>query len=292
MKNKLIILQIFIVMILVCTSVYAAVQATVAVKVSSSTLSRGDTFETTIALSDVKSGEKITGVEGYLIYDKTILEKVTIDSIVKDSNNKVKIGNDTLPVENMQENVTESGAFVGFNGEPTSGKGDAKIIIDFNNAITKDTDLITIKFKVKADAKIGDIKDVIKFSEFTIAAEGGNSDDITTITRSINLTIKEKASNNNNNDNNNNNNNNNQDQSQNQDNDKNKNVENKVEDPVGRVNTTNSTNNAVNNTNTSDNTVSVVKLPATGAKVFIIPAIVLIAFAYICYNRYVRMRGI
>lgn len=282
MKNKLILLQIFIVMILICTSVYAAVQATVGVKVSSSTLSRGDTFQATITLSDVQSGEKITGVEGYLIYDKDILEKVTVDNILKDSDNKVKIGNDTLPVEDMQKNPTDTGAFVGFNGEPTSGKGDAKILIDFNNAITKDTDLITFEFKIKSDAKIGDIKDVIKFSEFTIAVEGGNPNDITTITRSINLTVKEK-------------NNNNQDQNQDQDKDKdqNKNTENKSENPVGKVNNTNTNNKANNTSNTNtDNTVSGTKLPATGAKIFIIPAIVLIILAYVSYNRYIRMRGI
>lgn len=282
MKNKLIVLQIFIVMILICTSVYAAVQATVGVKVSSSTLSRGDTFQATITLSDVQSGEKITGVEGYLIYDKDILEKVTVDNILKDSDNKVKIGNDTLPVEDMQKNPTDTGAFVGFNGEPTSGKGDAKILIDFNNAITKDTDLITFEFKIKSDAKIGDIKDVIKFSEFTIAVEGGNPNDITTITRSINLTVKEK-------------NNNNQDQNQDQDKDKdqNKNTENKSENPVGKVNNTNTNNKANNTSNTNtDNTVSGTKLPATGAKIFIIPAIVLIILAYVSYNRYIRMRGI
>lgn len=280
MKNKLILLQIFIVMILICTSVYAAVQATVGVKVSSSTLSRGDTFQATITLSDVQSGEKITGVEGYLIYDKDILEKVTVDNILKDSDNKVKIGNDTLPVEDMQKNPTDTGAFVGFNGEPTSGKGDAKILIDFNNAITKDTDLITFEFKIKSDAKIGDIKDVIKFSEFTIAVEGGNPNDITTITRSINLTIKEK-------------NNNNQNQNQDKDKDQNKNTENKSENPVGKVNNTNTNNKANNTSNTNtDNTVSGTKLPATGAKIFIIPAIVLIVLAYVSYNRYIRMRGI
>lgn len=282
MKNKLIVLQIFIVMILICTSVYAAIQATVGVKVSSSTLSRGDTFQATITLSDVQSGEKITGVEGYLIYDKDILEKVTVDNILKDSDNKVKIGNDTLPVEDMQKNPTDTGAFVGFNGEPTSGKGDAKILIDFNNAITKDTDLITFEFKIKSDAKIGDIKDVIKFSEFTIAVEGGNPNDITTITRSINLTIKEK-----------NNNNQNQNQNQDKDKDQNKNTENKSENPVGKVNNTNTNNKANNTSNTNtDNTVSGTKLPATGAKIFIIPAIVLIVLAYVSYNRYIRMRGI
>lgn len=281
MKNKLIILQVFVAVVLVCTSVYAAVQTTLAVKVSNSTLYRGDTFEATLSLKDVKNNEKITGIEGYLKYDKNILEKVTFDSIVKDNDNKVKIGDETLTVENLQEDISASGAFVGFNGEPSTGKGDAKLLIDFNNALTKDTDLITIKFKIKSDAQIGEVKDVIKFTGFTITTESGKSDEIGI---NVNLAVKEKPANNNNN----------QNQDNDQDNDKKE--ENKVDqNAVGKVNSntnTNKTNNAVNNTNTSDNTVSGTKLPATGAKIFIIPVVVLIALAYISYNKYVRMRGI
>lgn len=283
MKNKLIILQVFVIAVLMCTSVYAAVETTLGVKISNSTLYRGDTFEGTLVLKDVKNNEKITGIEGYLQYDKNIIEKVTFDSIVKDKDNKVKIGDETLKVENLQEDISASGAFVGFNGEPSTGKGDAKILIDFNNALTKDTDLITIKFKVKSDAQIGELKDVIKFTGFTIATETGKSDEIGI---NVNLAIKEKQANNNNNNNNNN-------QDQNKDNKE----ENKIDqNTVGKVDdknkNTNKTNNAVNNTNTSDNTVSGAKLPATGAKIFIIPAVVLIALAYISYNKYVRMRGI
>lgn len=283
MKTKLIILQVFVIAVLMCTSVYAAVETTLGVKISNSTLYRGDTFEGTLVLKDVKNNEKITGIEGYLQYDKNIIEKVTFDSIVKDKDNKVKIGDETLKVENLQEDISASGAFVGFNGEPSTGKGDAKILIDFNNALTKDTDLITIKFKVKSDAQIGELKDVIKFTGFTIATEAGKSDEIGI---NVNLAIKEKQANNNNNNNNNN-------QDQNKDNKE----ENKIDqNTVGKVDdknkNTNKTNNAVNNTNTSDNTVSGAKLPATGAKIFIIPAVVLIALAYISYNKYVRMRGI
>lgn len=285
MKNKLIILQVFVTIVLVCTSVYAAVGTTLGVKISNSTLYRGDTFEGTLVLKDVKNNEKITGIEGYLQYDKNIIEKVTFDSIVKDKDNKVKIGDETLTVENLQEDISASGAFVGFNGEPSTGKGDAKILIDFNNALTKDTDLITIKFKVKSNAQIGEMKDVIKFTGFTIATESGKSEEIGI---NVNLAIKEKPANNNNN--------NSQDQDDDKNQDKDKKEENKVDqNAVGKVNTNtneNKANNAVNNTNTSDNTVSGVKLPATGAKIFIIPAVVLIALAYISYNRYVRMRGI
>ena len=279
MKNKLIILQVFVIVVLMSTSVYAAVQTTLGVKISNSTLYRGDTFEGTLTLKDVKNNEKITGIEGYLQYDKNIIEKVTFDSIVKDKDNKVKIGDETLTVEDLQKDISASGAFVGFNGEPSTGKGDAKILIDFNNALTKDTDLITIKFKVKSDAQIGELNDVIKFTGFTITTEAGKSDEIGI---NVNLAVKEKPANNNNN----------QDEDKDKDNDKKE--ENKVDqNTVGKVNSnTNKANNAVKNTNTSDNTVSGTKLPATGAKIFIIPVVVLIALAYISYNRYIRMRGL
>ncbi len=273
MKNKLIVLQVFIAIILVCTSVYAAVQTTIGVKVSSSTLYKGDTFDVTLSLNDVKSDEKVTGIEGYLNYNKDVIEKVTYDSIIKDENNKVKIGSETLSVENLQQDITSTGAFVGFNEEPSTGKGDAKILIDFSNGLTEDTDLITIKFKVKSDAKIGEITDAIKYSNFIVTTESGKSEEIT---KNVNLTVKEKPANN-----------------QNQNKNQNKNEDN----TVGKVNTTNSNKNTVktntvNNTNTLDNTVSGVNLPATGAKIFIIPVIVLIILAYISYNKYIRMRGI
>lgn len=278
-KTKLIILQVFIAIILITTSVYAAIDTTIGVKVSKSILYRGDTVDVTLSLSDVKSDKKITNVEGYINYDKDILETITYDSIVKDNNNKVKIGDETLPVEDAS-NVQSSSAFVLFNGSPESNN-DAKIIIDFNNGLTEDSDLITIKFKVKSNASIGDVKDAIKYS-FVVKS---NEEKTEEISKNVNLTIKETV----------------------QEDNKNESKNNTgLDETVGKVNDTKNTNtnsnrntntntrnnNVVNNTNTLDNSVSGTKLPATGAKIFILPAIVLIALAYISYNRYIRMRGI
>lgn len=278
-KTKLIILQVFIAIILISTSVYAAIDTTIGVKVSKSILYRGDTVDVTLSLSDVKSDKKITNVEGYINYDKDILETITYDSIVKDENKKVTIGDETLPVEDAS-NVQSSGSFVLFNGSPESNN-DAKIIIDFNNGLTKDADLLTIKFKVKSNASIGDVKDAIKYS-FVVKS---NEDKTEEISKNVNLTVKETV----------------KDDNKNETKNETKN-ESKVDDPVGKVDNknenkntnknTNTKNNTVNNTNTTDNSVSGTKLPATGAKIFIIPAIVLIALAYISYNRYIRMRGI
>lgn len=276
-KSKLIILQVFIAIILVCTSVYATIETTIGVKVSKSTLNRGDTIDVTLFLESVKANQKIKNVEGYINYDKNILEKVTFDSIVKDNDKKVKIGDETLTVEDITnaDNINSSSAYVAFNGSPESDN-DIKIIIDFNNGITKDTELLTIKFKVKENADFKKVEDAIKYS-FTASDGTEKSNEMT---HNVTLTIEKKAE---------------------QPKDDNKN-ENKADDnSVGKVNNTNNTNRNTNNTNkntnksnntNTDNTLAKNNLPATGAKVFVIPTIVLIALAYISYNKYIRMKGI
>lgn len=57
-KSKLIILQVFIAIVLVCTSVYATIETTIGVKVSKSTLKQGDEFQVTLSLEDVKENQK------------------------------------------------------------------------------------------------------------------------------------------------------------------------------------------------------------------------------------------
>lgn len=278
MKNKLIILQIFIVIALICTSVYATLEATISVSVAKSTIYRGDTVEVVLSLEGVDSNKKVTNIEGYINYNKDVIEELTYDSIVKDNDKKVKIGDETLPVEDLTnlsaDQMPSSSAYVGFNSSPTSNN-DTKIVIDFNDGITKDTELLKIKFKVKSNAKIGDIENAISYSMFVVTAGSESSEEIS---KNVNLTVKEVVSNNDNTAD--------------------------TNDTVGKQNNTaNNTKNTNTNTNrnvnlsanganTVDNTVSATKLPATGAKILVIPAIILVAIAYISYNRYIRMKGI
>lgn len=278
-KSKLIILQVFIAIILICTSVYAAVETSIGVKVSSSTLNRGDTLDVTLSIEGIKADQKIKSVEGYINYDKNILEKINFDSIVKDNNKQVKVGDEKLTVEDVTDgkDISSSSAYVAFNGSPESNN-DVKILIDLNNGITKDTELLTIKFKVKEDADIKEVEDAIKYT-FTASDGTEKSEEMS---KNVNLKIEKKAE---------------------QPKDDDKKEENNVdENAVGKVNNNtnknankntnkNTNTNKVNNTNT-DNTLSKNHLPATGAKVFILPAIVLIALAYISYNKYIRMKGI
>ena len=90
-KNKLILLQLFVAFTLICSSVYAAVNTTIAVKASKDSVLRGEKVSVTLSLENVEN-EKVEEVEGYVNYDSDIIEPITFESIKKDAENKVKIG--------------------------------------------------------------------------------------------------------------------------------------------------------------------------------------------------------
>lgn len=292
-KNKLILLQLFIAFTLICTSVYAAISTTIGVSIDKSTIERGETVSVKLSLKDVNENQKVTSVEGYVNYNKDVIEPITVDSIEKDEENNVKIGNETLVVEDLTNananDISSSSAYIGFNGDPES-ENDSKIVIDFNNGITEDTDLITINFKVKSDATVGEIKDAISYSMFVITAGSEQSEEIT---KNINLTVKQVTENPDDSD---------KDENKTDDEDKNDSKnENKADDDDKNENknenknTNTNTNKNVNNnpnTNTKDNTVAGTKIPAAGAKVIILPVIILIVLAYVSYNKYMKMKGI
>lgn len=306
-KNKLIILQIFIVLALICTSVYAAVDTTISLSASSTEVKRGEEVIITLSLKNVDANKKVQSIEGYINYNKNVLEKVTVDSIVKSNENTVKIGDEELPVEDLT-NKTEPNASdycVAFNGTPATDN-DVKIIIDLRNGIDKDTEILKIKFKVKENATLQTVTDAISYEMFEITA--GN-ETVGDITKNVSLTVVSS---------------NTQDPNQNEqkpddqkpENEPEEKPENKQEEPknepakdnkntnknnnntnknnnnTNKANTNKNTNTKNTNTNSKDDTVAGTNLPATGAKVIVLPAIVLIILAYVSYNKYMKYKDI
>lgn len=294
-KNKLILLQLMIAATLICTSVYAAVNTTISLSASGTTVHRGDEITVTLALEDVDSSKKVESIEGYINYNKDILETVTVDSIEKNENGTVKIGDEELPVEDLtnKTEVSSTDSYVAFNGSPSSGN-DIKIVIDFKNGISSDVELLKIKFKVKSDAELGTVANAISYEMFQITA--GN-ETLPDITKNINLTVEKVAT----------------EEPDNTPENKpvnntntNKNTNNTVKNTNTNTNkNTNTTkNNATKNTNTNtakqtnsansnkDNTVAGASIPAAGSKVVILPVIVLIVLAYISYNKYMKYKNI
>lgn len=192
-KYKLIVLQALIVVCLVCTSVYAAVSATIGVTPSTQTVERGGTVTVTLSLKNVDTSKKIESISGYINYDENIIEPITVDSIHKAADGTVKIGSETLQVEDLTNvgvsGVPTSTAYVAFNGNPATDNK-SKIVIDFKDGISSNLDLLQIDFKVKDNANLGLANNAISYSMFVITA---GSEESSGITENINLTVKEKA---------------------------------------------------------------------------------------------------
>ena len=303
-KNKLILLQLFIAFVLICTSVYATVNATIDVSTSETTVEAGKNVSVKLSLKNVD--KKVTNIEGYINYNKDVLENLTVDSIEKNEDGTVKIGNETLKVEDVTTGVSGSDSGISFNGDPSSNN-DSKIVIDFKDGITSDTDLLTINFKVKSTAKIGDIEKAISYSMFVITAGDETSEEIT---KDVSLTIKAATTSNPDDDNKPSDDDKKPDEGDKKPEDDKKpseddNKKNTTNNAVNNANTntnkvnntntnTNKNTNKVNNTNTNtkDNTVAGTTIPAAGAKLIVIPAIVLIVLAYLTYNKYRDMKDI
>ena len=301
-KNKLILLQLFVAFTLICSSVYAAVNTTIAVKASKDSVERGEKISVTLSLENVEN-EKVEEVEGYVNYDSDIIEPITFESIHKNAQNKVTIGEEELVVEDVTEgNLSASSGYIGFNSDPSSGN-DTRFVIEFKDGVSEDVDLMTIDFVVKEDASLGEIKNAITYSTFVVTADSETSEEIT---KNVSLTVKAKQApaeddNENKNTNTNENTNTNSNTNTNDNKNENKNTnkaddkknENKNTNKNTNTNTNKDTNKAGNtNTNTKDNTVSGTTLPATGAKMIIIPAIVLLVLAYVSYNKYMKYKNV
>lgn len=297
-------MQLFIAFVLICTSVYATVNATIDVSTSETTVEAGKNVSVKLSLKNVD--KKVTNIEGYINYNKDVLETLTVDSIEKNEDGTVKIGNETLKVEDVTTGVSGSDSGISFNGDPSSNN-DSKIVIDFKDGITSDTDLLTINFKVKSTAKIGDIEKAISYSMFVITAGDETSEEIT---KDVSLTIKAATPSNPDDDNKPSDDDKKPDEGDKKPDDDKKpseddNKKNTTNNAVNNANTntnkvnntntnTNKNTNKVNNTNTNtkDNTVAGTTIPAAGAKLIVIPAIVLIVLAYLTYNKYRDMKDI
>jgi len=222
MKKKLVLLQIFIAIIFISTSVYAAISATLDLKVSKTTLYPGDTVRVTLSVKDISGTTTgITNISGYINYDKDVFEAISKDNIVKESSGKVKVGNAEIPLYDLVSGSSDECML--FNDKPASNN-DVRLLIDLNNnnAIKGEGHLISLDFKVKQSASFKTVENAVRFTGFVLTADGQNLSELSkTITITINNpnppvnnnTNNNNTNNNNNNTNNTNNNNNNTNQS-------------------------------------------------------------------------------
>jgi len=154
MKKGLVLFQVLVALVMVCTSVYAVVNATLELKIANSTVNQGDTVRVTLALKNITGTTTgITNISGYINYNKNVIEPLTVNNVVKESNGKVKINNFEIPIYNGVNNNGDE--CIIFNENPVSDN-DTRILIDLSDshAISQNTDILTIDFKIKQTATL------------------------------------------------------------------------------------------------------------------------------------------
>jgi len=121
MKKKLIAIILFLIVCIASTIIYAAIDAKVEISPSASTVKPGDEVIFTIKVKDIVSENGANGLEGTITYDTDKFEEL------------------------KSENVTKAGAWdvAYYNG---------KVIAEGLSAIKDNSDVISIKLKVKADS--------------------------------------------------------------------------------------------------------------------------------------------
>ena len=305
MKRKLIIYNIFIVLVLICTSVYAATTAKLDLVTTpdSKQIKSGEKFTTKLSLKDFSTTTSVDTISGYIDIDENTIEDITIDNIVKTSGNTVKIGNENLEVYDVAniEGIPEKGIFL--MKDPATDddtKHDYKITIELSaeNKISTD-EIIKIEFKTKDNLKEDTYADVVKFVGFE--ATSGWTETVTIEDDSLSIKIVKDSVDNNTVNNNTVNNNtvNNNTVNNNTANNNTTTTNNKVNNNAVNNNSTNknTTKNTVNTnktpSNSKDNTLANKVLPATGATSIIIKIIAVgMILGFVVYVKYKKYKNI
>lgn len=302
MKKRQVVISVVIMLMLLCTSVYATISGNISLTSSAKdSISAGDEFTVTLSLNNIKGNSGVTSISGYINVNENIFEKLTVDSIVTNSEGKVEINsNNVLDVyDSDDEEASSADTGITFNSNPVSGNGDYRLVIDLENALTSDTDLVTITFKVKDNIAEGNYEDAISYTLFKIYS--GTTDKADVISQSLDVNIGNEVipddsdnnpenvpdnrpennvdnnideGNNINNNINDNNSNNIQDDNNNDD----KNNSNPIDNNQGQ--------DGLGTNNGEDNTIAPGRLPNTGYKIIILPIIVLLVAGFIFYKKY------
>ncbi len=302
MKKRQVVISVVIMLMLLCTSVYATISGNISLTSSAKdSISAGDEFTVTLSLNNIDGNSGVTSISGYINVNENIFEKLTVDSIVTNSEGKVEINsNNVLDVyDSDDEEASSADTGITFNSNPVSGNGDYRLVIDLENALTSDTDLVTITFKVKDNIAEGNYEDAISYTLFKIYS--GTTDKADVISQSLNVNIGNEVipddpddnpenvpdnrpennvdnnideGNNINNNINDNNSNNIQDDNNNDD----KNNSNPIDNNQGQ--------DGLGTNNREDNTIAPGRLPNTGYKIIILPIIVLLVAGFIFYKKY------
>ena len=287
MKKKLFLMfYILIVLILLCTNVFAILTTDLEITTDKTTVKAGEDVIVSISLKNISN--PIASVQGYLDIDETYLNSISKDMIVVNNDGKIEVSSssgvsNTLSFAYAPTSLVDSDVIFNTSESATNGH-DIFFTEDFKTNISKDSVILKLKLTVKSGISNGELKKVFSISNLVAETTVMGSDTSTSeksqeMAADISITVNNNEPNNP--DNNNNNNNTNTDNNNNTNTDSNTNKN------------TNINTNTNKNTNTNtDNTVSGTRIPATGAKTIIIPAIIICLIGFISYKKYMSYKDV
>lgn len=160
MKKNLITGIVFLMICIMSTLIYAAIDAKVIINSSASTVKPGDEVTFTIKMKDIVSENGANGIEGTITYDTDKFEEL------------------------KSENVTRAGSWdvAYFNG---------KVIAEGLSAIKSDSDVINIKLKVKNDSSLEGKTASVSFNNTVVY----NTEKVELGTISASVKIEDESSN-------------------------------------------------------------------------------------------------
>ena len=190
MNKKKVVLYIFLIFALLCTSVYATISGDISLSASKTTVSPGEELSVTLKITDVTFKGGIDSIEGYINIDENVLEDLTLESIVT-NNGKVQIGENSLNVydSNTDSVLPSKGVF--FNTNPSRGEGDCRLVINLNKAVPTDTDLVTLNFRVKNSVNNGTYEKAISYDLFVLFNE--DTDKTEKVSKSLDVVVEAKS---------------------------------------------------------------------------------------------------
>lgn len=309
MKKKFLVLYIIIALMVLCTNVYAALTAKISLTADKTSVKAGEDVIVSVTLSNMSSS--IASVKGYIDVDENVLSAPSESMIVKNSDGKIEVtseGSVTNKLSYVYAPTEPVDSDVVFNTSSSATSGhDVYFTEDFKTELTKDSVILKLKFTVKEGTTNGNLTDAVKIEALT--AESSTMADGTATTEKVenlsakitivvnndedeeNNAVEENNATTDDNNTNTDNTNTNTNKNTNTNNTNNTNTNTNKNTNTNNTNTNNTNTNTNKNTNT-DNTVSATKLPATGARTIIIPAIVLFIIGFISYRKYMNYKDI
>ena len=321
MKRKLLLVYVLMAFVLLCTNVYAMVTAELNLVANKTAVKPGEDVIVTVELNNLSA--PVASVEGYINIDENVLESISSNMVVTNSDGKIEINEKNKLSFAFNPTALNADYDVIFNTNASATRGnDVFFVMDFAENITSNAEIMKLKYKVKEGTADADIANAVKLDCVVVYSDNDRSGEL-----NESLTIKVSAAasegsgsgaenennagtnentsgegntagntntNTNTNTNNTNTNTNNTNTNNANTNTNNTNTNTNRNTNTNNTNRTNTNTNTnkTTNTNTKDNTVSGTTMPAAGLRTVMIPMIIFMVLAYVSYTKYVSYKDV